>query len=275
MNELKTYKKKLLKNKLDRMKNLFEEKEDKTEGKNIILRLSWKAVSLFLQAFFGIFLYVEYFFWWKIKDFTFDMRFMQYRIQARGMTPDEALTFLSEMYSNFKYRIARNSISKSSQSEAEKAFDHLFYEYNRLGNEANRNNADNITTRTGISITAQWIDTVWQNLVSYRCVINEDKADFTLVMRGLYPTKKITWSKGLVKLVQLIEEGIETGKIQHKGLSGQDDFITDYITTYFYPNPNIPNQKLEHYTKDRIRTALNERLKIPPKERNREFFVFD
>jgi len=201
------------------------------------------------------------------------MGYTQYQIQNRGMTPEEALSFLSERYSTLKYRIARGSISKTEQEGAERAFDHLFYKYNRLNDEKNNNANSSIQTR--ISTIPEWINTVWQNFISHRCVISGDKANFTLIMTGLYPTKKIIWSKGFVKLVQFIEEGIETGKIPNKGLSGQDAFITDYITTYFCPNPNIPNQKLEHYTKDRIRTALNERLRILSKEQTREFFVFD
>jgi len=52
MNELKAYKKKLLQEKLNRMKSLFDEKGTKMEGKNIILRLSWKVVSLFFTGDF-------------------------------------------------------------------------------------------------------------------------------------------------------------------------------------------------------------------------------
>jgi len=40
----------------------------------------------------------------------------------------------------------------------------------------------------------------------------------------------------------------------------------DYIMLNFCPNPDIPNQKAEHYTEERIKAAANENLKDKIKE---------
>ena len=41
----------------------------------------------------------------------------------------------------------------------------------------------------------------------------------------------------------------------------------------FYPNPDLPNQKAEYYTDERIKATENENLK--DKTMERKYFVFE
>ena len=86
---------------------------------------------------------------------------------------------------------------------------------------------------------------------------------------------QIYWKKGLVKLVQFVEEGLDIGKIKRddKREKSRAQFIIDYIMANFRPDPNIPNQKLTHYTEYRIKKAQNDRYSQDID--GREFFIFD
>ncbi len=267
MDELATYRKILLRKKLSRLNDYFNRNNENVADKNFLIRYGWKIITFFIKSFFGICLYVEYLSW-KFNDFAFDAHYMDFQIQARGFTADEAIKFLTEQEIKLKEYIYRNVIAKEKQSKAEKSLDYLFTKYRAQKEE-----------ETGIPHISrrqpEWITRVWENLLAYKCVLSEYKSDFVLIMMGATPVNKLIWSKGLIKLVQFVEEGIEIGKIYRQGFDGKDQFIMEYITSNFRPNPNIPNQKLEHYTSERIKTAQNEFLKIKPKDRIKEFFVFD
>jgi len=92
-------------------------------------------------------------------------------------------------------------------------------------------------------------------------------------MTGNQPLHQIIWYKGLKWLVQFVREGIEVKKIKVQGDVGADRFIVKYIMQNYCPNPDIPNQKAEHYTEERIKAAANENLKDKIKERR--YFVFE
>ena len=94
-----------------------------------------------------------------------------------------------------------------------------------------------------------------------------------MIMTNHQTLNPIIWYKGLKWLVQFVREGITVGKIKIQGNIGEDKFITGYIMQNFSPNPDLPNQKAERYTEERIKAAANENLK--DKIRERRYFVFE
>jgi hypothetical protein len=105
-----------------------------------------------------------------------------------------------------------------------------------------------------------------------RCV-KDGKSDFVLIMTNNQPLNQVIWYKGPKWLVQFVREGIAVGKIKFYGNVGEDKFIAGYIRQNFCHNPDIPNQKAERYTEERIKSAANENLK--DKIRKRRYFVFE
>ena len=188
---------------------------------------------------------------------------MEYHIQTTGKTVGEALTFLNERNILLKEYVYRNVISKKKRVQAEKSLDYLFTKYNAL-----KENKISISEKA----QTQWIETLWNRLLEKKCV-KDGKSDFVLVMTNSQPLHQIIWYKGLKWLVQFVREGIEVGKIKNQGNQGIERFTTNYIIQNFCPNPDIPNQKAEHYTEERIKAAANEKIKDKIKERR--YFVFE
>jgi hypothetical protein len=188
---------------------------------------------------------------------------MEFHIQSTGMTIGEALTFLNERNILLKEYVYRDVISKKKRINAEKSLDYLFTKYNAL-----KENKINNSEKTQI----QWIETLWDRLTEKKCV-KDGKSDFVMIMMNSQPINQIVWYKGLKRLVQFVNEGIAVGKIRVQGNAGHDKFVTGYIMQNFCPNPDLPNQKAEQYTEERIKAAANENLKDKIKER--VFFVFE
>jgi hypothetical protein len=188
---------------------------------------------------------------------------MEFHIQSTGMTVGEALAFLNERNILLKEYVCRDVISKKKRIDAEKSLDYLFAKYNAL-KENKISNSE--------KAQSSWIEMLWNRLTEKKCV-KEDKSDFYMIMTGNQPINQVIWHKGLKWLVQFVKEGIEVGKIKVQGSAGEDRFMSDYIMQNFCPNPDIPNQKAEQYTEERIKTAANENLK--DKIRERRYFVFE
>jgi hypothetical protein len=189
---------------------------------------------------------------------------MEYHILSTGMTVGEALTCLTERNILLKEYVYRGVISKKKRIKAEKSLDFLFAKYNTL--------KENKTVNSGKAQTL-WIETLWNRLTDRKCVNKDGKSDFVLLMTGSQPLNPVIWYKGLKWLVQFVREGMAVGKIKVQGNAGEDKFIVGYIIQNFCPNPDIPNQKAERYTEERIKAAANENLK--DRIRERRYFVFE
>jgi len=262
MDEMTKYWKLLHRKSVVRWNDFFEQQDDVVSDKNIIIRGAWAVLRFFLKSFIGVCLYGDYI-RWRFCDFTFDAHYMEYHIQSTGMTVGEALTFLNERNILLKEYVYRNVISKKKRVKAEKSLDYLFTKYNAL-KENKISNSEKAQT--------QWIETLWNRLLEKKCV-KDGKSDFVLVMTTNQPLHQIIWYKGLKWLVQFVREGIAVEKIKIQGNVGEDRYVINYIIQNFCPNPDIPNQKAEHYTEERIKAAANENLK--DKIRERRFFVFE
>jgi len=179
------------------------------------------------------------------------------------MTVGGALTFLNERNILLKEYVYRDAISKKKRINAEKSLDYLFTKYNAM-KEIKITNSEKAQT--------QWIEVLWNRLLEKKCV-KDGKSDFVLIMTNNQPLHQVIWYKGLKWLVQFVREGIVVGKIKIQGNVGEDRFTMNYIMQNFCPNPDIPNQKAERYTEERIKAAANENIK--DKIRERRYFVFE
>jgi len=263
MNEMTKYWKLLHRKRIAWWADYFEQRDAAIACKNRFVRGVWFLVKYPLQSFIGICLYGNHI-GWKFRDFTFDAGYMEFHIQTTGMTVGEALTFLNERNILFKEYVYRDVISKKKRIKAEKSLDFLFTKYNAL-KESIISNSE--------KAQIQWIETLWNRLLEKKCVRDDGKSDFFLIMTYNQPLNQIIWYKGLKWLVQFVREGIAVGKIRIQGSVGEDKFLTGYIMQNFCPNPDLPNQKAERYTEERIKAAANENLKDKIKERR--FFVFE
>jgi len=263
MNEMTKYWKLLHRKRIARWADFFEQQDEAVARKNRFVRIVWFLVKYPLQSFIGFCLYGNYI-GWQFRDFTFDAGYMEYHIKTTGMTVGEALTFLNERNILLKEYVYRDVISKKRQGKAEKSLDYLFTKYNAL-KENKINNSEKEQT--------QWIETLWNRLLEKNCVKKDGKSDFVLIMTNNQPLNQVIWYKGLKWLVQFVREGIAVGKIKILGNIGEDRFMMRYIAQNFCPNPDIPNQKAEHYTDERIKAAANENLKDKIKEMR--YFVFE
>ncbi len=240
----------------------FEQRDEDIARKNRFIQGAWFLAKWPLKSFIGVCLYGNYI-GWRFRKFTFDAHYMEYHIQTTGMTIGEALTYLNEQNILLKEYVYRDVISKKKRVKAERALDYLFTKYNAL-KENKINNSEKAQT--------SWIETLWNRLLAKKCV-KDGKGDFVLIMTNSQPLNQVIWYKGLKWLVQFVREGIAVGKIKVQGNVGEDKFIINYIMQNFYPNPDLPNQKAERYTDERIKSAANENLRN--KIKDRKYFVFD
>jgi hypothetical protein len=262
MDEMTKYWKLLHRKSVVRWNDFFEQQDDTVACKNFFIRGVWFLVKYPLKSFVGACLYGDYI-RWRFRDFTFDAHYMEYHIQTTGMTVGEALTFLNERNILLKEYVYRDVIGKKKRIKAEKSLDYLFTKYNAL-KENKISNSEKAQT--------QWIETLWNRLLEKKYV-KDGKSDFVLIMTNSQPLNQVIWYKGLKWLVQFVREGIAVGKIKVQGYVGEERFTMNYIMQNFCPNPDIPNQKAERYTEERIKAAANENLKDKIKERR--FFVFE
>ena len=200
----------------------------------------------------------------QLRDVTFDVHYMEYHIQTTGMTVDEALTFLNEQIIKLKKNAHLNNITEKDCVSAIKSLDYLVAKYNAL--------KENIINNSE-KVQKQWIETLWQTLREKKCVTDDDKRDFKLIMDNNQPLKKVMWCKALKWLVQFVREGIETKKIEVQGKADEDRFIIDYIMQNFFPSPRIPHQKAKHYTEKSIKREATKNRK--DRIKGRMYFVFE
>ena len=262
MDEMTKYWRLLHRKSVVRWNDFFEQQDDTVAQKNRLVRWIWFLVKYPLKSFIGVCLYGD-FIRWRFCDFTFDAHYMEYHIKSAGMTVGEALTFLNERNILLKEYVYRDVICNKKRIKAEKSLDYLFTKYNAL-KENKISNSEKVQT--------EWIESLWNRLSEKKCV-KDGKSDFFLIMTNNQPLNQIVWYKGLKWLVQFAKEGIVVGKIKVQGNVGEDRFILNYIMQNFCPNPDIPNQKAERYTEERIKAAANENLKDKIKERR--YFVFE
>jgi hypothetical protein len=263
MNDKTKYWKLLHRKRIARWGDYFEQQDETVTDKNRFVRGVWFLVKYPLQSFVGMCLYGNYI-GWQFRDFTFDAGYMEYHILSTGMAVSEAIAYLTEQNILLKEYIYRGVISKKIQIKAEKSLDFLFAKYNTL--------KENIISNSE-KAQVLWIETLWNRLSDRKCVRDDSKSDFVLVMTNNQPLNQVIWYKGLKWLVQFVREGITVGKIKIQGNMGEDKFIMGYIMQNFSPNPDIPNQKAERYTEERIKAAANENLK--DRIRERRYFVFE
>jgi hypothetical protein len=263
MNEKTKYWKLLHRKRIIRWNDFFERQDETVARKNRFVRGIWFLVKYPLQSFIGMCLYGNYI-GWQFRDFSFDAGYMEYHIQTTGKTVGEALTFLNERNILLKEYVYRDVISKKKRIKAEKSLDYLFTKYDAL-KENKISNSERTQT--------QWIDALWNRLSEKKCVKEDGKSDFVLIMTGNQPLNQVVWYKGLKWLVQFVREGIAVKKIKVRENMGSERFVIGYIMRNFCPNPDLPNQKAERYTEERIKAAANENLKDKIKEMR--YFVFD
>jgi len=245
-------------------KEHFKQQDKKIACKNIFVRGVWFFVKYPLKfSIIWIFLYWEYF-RSLFLNLTFDAYFMDYQIQTTGKTVSEALTFLNKKTISLKDYVYRDVISKRKRRKAEEALDLLFTKYNAEKEKL---------ISSGENEQTQWIETLWQTLLEKKCVKENDKSDFKLIMTNNIPVKKVMWCEGIKWLVQFVREGIKIGKIKVQGNAGEKEFIIDYIMQNFFPSSEIPHQKAKHYIRGRIDSAGNNNFN--DKIKKNMYFVFE
>jgi hypothetical protein len=272
MNNLTLYRQSLHTGRVNRWRTFFDDRKRMFAKRNMAVRAGWTVLQFLLMGCVGILLYCDYVMD-RFRDFTFDAGCMEFEIKMRGLERAEAMEFLHERQIQLKEYVYRNIVKGRQRAKAERAFDFLLFKYD-VPDEKRSTPA---TLRQNVPETRPWIETVWKHLIDRRCVVEPDKANIILLLTGTLPAAKIVWKKGLGKLIRFVEEGIDARKITVPPHTGKNDFVTKYVIDNFLPDPNVPNQKNDSYTDERIRTAkrLNTEQDYGKRILIKEYFVFD